>query len=113
MLTRILEPEVMDTPDEAAAYDAMDHSEPNAAFVQRLVDPAARPGSNAAGVEGQTRHDFVLVAFALTRPTHFAAKFCFAHQYARKPADAASSPLRRDSSPQTLTADYVCNILQP
>jgi ubiquinone/menaquinone biosynthesis C-methylase UbiE len=41
MLTRILEPEVMDTPDEAAAYDAMDHSGPNGAFVQRLVDLGA------------------------------------------------------------------------
>lgn len=33
MLPRILEPEVMDTPDEARDYDAMDHSEVNRLFV--------------------------------------------------------------------------------
>ena len=37
MLERILEPEVMDDPAEAAAYDAMDHAEPNQAFVRRLM----------------------------------------------------------------------------
>ncbi|MEM9345573.1 MAG: class I SAM-dependent methyltransferase [Planctomycetota bacterium] len=38
MLQRILEPEVMDDTAEAAAYDAMDHTQPNTAFVQRLID---------------------------------------------------------------------------
>jgi ubiquinone/menaquinone biosynthesis C-methylase UbiE len=33
MLPRILEPEVMDTPEEARDYDAMDHAEVNARFV--------------------------------------------------------------------------------
>lgn len=33
MLDRILEPEAMDTPEDAAAYDAMDHAEVNARFV--------------------------------------------------------------------------------
>lgn len=33
MLPRVLEPEVMDTPAEAADYDAMDHAEVNARFV--------------------------------------------------------------------------------
>lgn len=32
MLTRVLEPEVMDTPDEAHEYDAMDHSAVNDKF---------------------------------------------------------------------------------
>jgi ubiquinone/menaquinone biosynthesis C-methylase UbiE len=41
MIPRILEPEVMDTPEEAAAYDAMDHSGPNEAFVQRLIELGA------------------------------------------------------------------------
>jgi len=36
-MRRTLEPEVMDTPEEAADYDAMDHSEPNLAFVERLA----------------------------------------------------------------------------
>src|SRR5829696_2564984 len=33
MLPRVLEPEVMDTPEEARDYDAMDHSQVNRAFV--------------------------------------------------------------------------------
>jgi ubiquinone/menaquinone biosynthesis C-methylase UbiE len=33
MLPRVLEPEVMDTPEEAADYDAMDHSQVNCVFV--------------------------------------------------------------------------------
>lgn len=33
MLNRVLEPEAMDTPDEARDYDAMDHSAVNARFV--------------------------------------------------------------------------------
>jgi ubiquinone/menaquinone biosynthesis C-methylase UbiE len=37
MLTRVLEPEVMDTADEAADYDAMDHAEVNRRFVDDLL----------------------------------------------------------------------------
>src|SRR5438046_2494869 len=33
MLSRVLEPEVMDTPEEARDYDAMDHSTVNRVFV--------------------------------------------------------------------------------
>src|SRR5690349_12925071 len=33
MIPRVLEPEAMDTPEEARDYDAMDHSEVNARFV--------------------------------------------------------------------------------
>ena len=33
MLKRVLEPEAMDTPDEAHDYDAMDHSTVNRVFV--------------------------------------------------------------------------------
>ena len=50
---RELEPEVMDSPEEARDYDAMDHREPNRAFVDRLkqlgafgymIDLGAGPG---------------------------------------------------------------------
>ncbi len=41
MLSRVLEPEVMDTPEEALAYDAMDHSEVNRRFVDDFL--AASP----------------------------------------------------------------------
>ncbi len=40
MLTRVLEPEVMDTPAEALAYDAMDHSEVNRLFVDDFLRAA-------------------------------------------------------------------------
>lgn len=38
MLTRVLEPEVMDTPADAQEYDSMDHRAVNALFVDRVVD---------------------------------------------------------------------------
>jgi ubiquinone/menaquinone biosynthesis C-methylase UbiE len=37
MLTRVLEPEVMDSPDEALDYDRMDHAEVNRRFVDDLL----------------------------------------------------------------------------
>jgi len=37
MLERVLEPEVMDTPQEAMVYDDMDHSAVNEAFVNDLI----------------------------------------------------------------------------
>ncbi|MCA9215638.1 MAG: class I SAM-dependent methyltransferase [Planctomycetales bacterium] len=37
MLERTLEPEVMDSPDEATTYDEMDHAEVNRLFVQDLL----------------------------------------------------------------------------
>ena len=37
MLTRILEPEVMDTAEDAHEYDAMDHAAVNAQFVTDLL----------------------------------------------------------------------------
>ncbi|PCH77866.1 MAG: SAM-dependent methyltransferase [Planctomycetota bacterium] len=36
-MKRVLEPEVMDTDEEADGYDSMDHSGPNQSFVERLV----------------------------------------------------------------------------
>lgn len=41
-LERILEPEVMDTDEEADGYQAMDHSGPNQAFVDRLIELGAK-----------------------------------------------------------------------
>lgn len=40
MLERVLEPELMDDPDEASLYDAMDHSAVNVRFVADLLDCA-------------------------------------------------------------------------
>jgi SAM-dependent methyltransferase len=50
MLPRILEPEVMDTPEEARAYDAMDHREVNRIFVEDFLaafEPQAADGEDA------------------------------------------------------------------
>lgn len=44
MLPRILEPEVMDTPEEAMAYDEMDHSAVNRLFVDDLSAAANQQG---------------------------------------------------------------------
>jgi len=44
MLHRVLEPEVMDSPEEALAYDAMDHAEVNRAFVDEFLAAGAAPG---------------------------------------------------------------------
>jgi len=41
-MQRVLEPEAMDTAEEAEAYASMDHSEPNAALVERLFELGAR-----------------------------------------------------------------------
>ncbi|GIW96584.1 MAG: hypothetical protein KatS3mg110_4625 [Pirellulaceae bacterium] len=43
-LSRVLEPELMDTPEEAWAYDQMDHSAVNQAFVDDLLG-AGIPGA--------------------------------------------------------------------
>ena len=40
-MLRELEPEYMDTDEEADGYDAMDHSGPNETFVNRLVELGA------------------------------------------------------------------------
>ena len=48
MLTRVLEPEAMDTPEEASAYDAMDHAAVNKHFVDDLLEAGL---SDAPGVE--------------------------------------------------------------
>ncbi|MEX2187464.1 MAG: methyltransferase domain-containing protein [Pirellulales bacterium] len=48
MLQRVLEPEVMDTPEEASDYDAMDHGEVNRVFVTDLI-AAMRPTDAVSG----------------------------------------------------------------
>ena len=45
MLPRTLEPEVMDTAEEAADYDAMDHSEVNRVFVDDLLAAVSNQAS--------------------------------------------------------------------
>lgn len=49
MLDRVLEPEVMDTVEEAVDYDAMDHAEVNRRFVDDLLTVLAGTEFAAAG----------------------------------------------------------------
>lgn len=48
-MERQLEPEVMDTPEEALAYDAMDHAEVNRIFVDDLLTAFADAGREPQG----------------------------------------------------------------
>jgi ubiquinone/menaquinone biosynthesis C-methylase UbiE len=48
-MERQLEPEVMDTPEEALAYDAMDHTEVNRIFVDDLLMAFADSGRQPEG----------------------------------------------------------------
>ena len=48
MLTRVLEPEAIDTPEEALAYDAMDHAVVNKHFVDDLLEAGL---TDAPGLE--------------------------------------------------------------
>lgn len=43
-LTRILEPEIMDSPQDALEYDSMDHGEVNRRFVDDLLDATTQLG---------------------------------------------------------------------
>lgn len=43
-MQRVLEPEVMDTPEEAIEYDAMDFTEVNTAFAQRAIELGLQSG---------------------------------------------------------------------
>ena len=58
MLERVLEPEVMDTPDEARDYDAMDHSAVNAKFCDDFLWFAHRDGRPALGARAARVVDF-------------------------------------------------------
>jgi len=58
MLPRILEPEVMDTAEEAADYDSMDHSGVNRVFVSDFLREVRRQTLDVSGEEvGDRRSD--------------------------------------------------------
>lgn len=57
MIPRTLEPEVMDSVDEAVDYDAMDHSGVNALFVQHLLQFIDDTGVSAQSLSGQVVAD--------------------------------------------------------
>ena len=58
MLDRVLEPEVMDTPDEARDYNAMDHAAVNEKFCEDFLWFACRDGRPALGARASRVVDF-------------------------------------------------------
>lgn len=59
MLSRVLESEVMDSPEEASEYDSMDHAEVNRSFIadllaarDRLYDPSGKSASSPTRIAG-------------------------------------------------------------
>ena len=61
MLERILEPEVMDTWEDAVEYDAMDFVEVNTAFAQRALELAPPSGLLLDGGTGTARIPILIV----------------------------------------------------
>ena len=64
MLTRVLEPEVMDSDQDAREYDAMDHAAVNALFVTELLDAVEnwslkRPVQNGVVPRHREINDFI------------------------------------------------------
>ncbi len=53
MLSRVLEPEAMDSPQEAADYDSMDHQAVNGAFVEDFLAAAREAGAPLKGAANQ------------------------------------------------------------
>ncbi|HVX59124.1 MAG TPA: class I SAM-dependent methyltransferase [Pirellulales bacterium] len=53
MLSRVLEPEVMESPQEAADYDSMDHQAVNSAFVEDFLAAARTAGPSLTGAANQ------------------------------------------------------------
>lgn len=65
-IARVLEPEVMDTPEEAADYDAMDHAQVNERFVVDLLALVAEPALVLDLGTGTARIPLLLCARAKT-----------------------------------------------
>ncbi|MGH7285720.1 MAG: class I SAM-dependent methyltransferase [Polyangiaceae bacterium] len=68
MLLRVLEPEVMDTEEEAADYDAMDHAAVNDAFCTDFI--AAMGDSNFGGRVLDVGTGTALIPIALCKKQH-------------------------------------------
>src|SRR5690606_21895027 len=88
-MERVLEPEVMDSAEEAAAYDAMDHAEVNRAFVDRLI--ALGAGGRMLDLGTGPGHIPIMVVERLTGATVLAVDLA-AHMLALAARRVAASP---------------------
>jgi ubiquinone/menaquinone biosynthesis C-methylase UbiE len=68
MLPRVLEPEAMDTPDEARDYDLMDHAEVNARFVAEFL-AAHGPSRGGEVIDIGTGPGRIPIALCRASPT--------------------------------------------
>ncbi|MEM7452919.1 MAG: class I SAM-dependent methyltransferase [Planctomycetota bacterium] len=59
-IPRVLEPEVMDSREEAVDYNSMDHSTVNRAFVQELLEFARKVRPEGVSFEDQREGDYTL-----------------------------------------------------
>ncbi|MDX1944759.1 MAG: class I SAM-dependent methyltransferase [Pirellulaceae bacterium] len=97
-LSRILEPEVMDTPTEAADYDAMDHSAVNRVFVDDLLREVRGckfqvPGSEALSALDSERSTLDILDLG-TGTAQIPIELCRRHESCRvMAADAAANML--------------------
>src|SRR3954471_8033305 len=99
MLPRVLEPEAMDTPDEARDYDAMDHAEVNARFVADFLD-AHGPCRGGEILDVGTGPGRIAIALCLADPS--------ARVLAADLAEAMLDLARRNVSAAGLTSRIAC-----
>jgi ubiquinone/menaquinone biosynthesis C-methylase UbiE len=127
MLVRVLEPEVMDTAEEASAYDTMDHSEVNRRFVADLLARHPAPGRvldlgtgtaliplELARAEASCRIVAVdLAAHMLARARENVAGAGLADRIELRLVDAKSAPFRRGEFDLVMSNSIVHHIPDP
>lgn len=125
-MKRTLEPEVMDTIQEANEYAAMDHSVPNAAFVERLVElgaagkmldigtgPGHMPLLVCAKIEDAHITGIDLAETMLVHARGELAKSAFADRVAFELADAKKLKFEADSFDVVFSNTILHHIPQP
>ena len=127
MLSRVLEPEVMDTADEARDYDAMDHVDVNARFCDDLLARGALPsrildvgtGTARIPIELCSRENTVQVV-AIDLADHMlavakenVAKAGFATRVVLERVDAKQMPYDDGSFGATVSNSIIHHIPEP
>jgi ubiquinone/menaquinone biosynthesis C-methylase UbiE len=127
MLPRILEPEVMDTPEEARDYDAMDHSEVNRVFVSDFLrvwngrGPVLDLGTGTAQIPIEfCRQSTTGTVVAVDAAEHMlrlarenVRRAGFESRITLQLVDAKGMPFPSDSFPAVMSNSIVHHILDP